>query len=94
MDLTDKYLITEKKNILKTMSFWKNVLFAIQDINDLKSSRLSPDEKTAIINKNIGLVNQLLKKHNVEPLYRDIVIAGMQIALKHSGQRMKTAQIR
>ena len=88
MDTVDKYLITEKKtNIFKTLRFWKDVLIIIQDIYDIKSERLSPDEKQKKIDKNIELIRYLLKKNRVEPLYRDMIAAGTEVALKHVGVR-------
>lgn len=88
MDTVDKYLITEKStNAFKSLRFWKDVLIIIQDIYDLNTQGLSPEEKQIKTDKNIGLIRYLLKKNNVQPLYRDMIVAGTEVALKHAGVR-------
>lgn len=105
-DITaSKYLLTEKKGfiarnqssvrkVLKSLTFWKDVLLIIQDIYDLANEKIPQDEKEEIVQKNIELVKYLLRKENISEFMVDMVAAGVQVALKHVGIKLsKTIRV-
>ncbi len=98
---TTKYLVTEKSfiarnkgsvsKVLKSLTFWKDVLLIIQDIYDLANEKIPKDEKEAIVQKNIELVKYLLRKENISEFMVDMVAAGLTVSLKHAGIKLSSS---
>lgn len=99
LELMKKYLVVDNidegvMSVMKSLSFWKDALLIIQDISNLKSKKVKPDEKSKIVQKNIETLKYLLKKNRVSDLYVDMISAGLDIAMKHAGVRPpKTTRI-
>lgn len=80
--------------VLKSISFWKDILFLIQDIYDMANEKIPHDKKEQIVLKNVEVIKYLLRKNNVSDLYVDMAAAGLQVAFKHVGIKLsKTVRL-
>ncbi len=77
----DKHLLSEERcdeGVMQVISIFKDVFVILNNLNKLRDTGLSTDQKKNIIDDNIPKITKLLSNSKLSKTHKDMIIAGLK----------------